>query len=132
MSTPLADLGDYLIANSLATEASLFLGKEPPAEVDPCLTVHEWVQGRPGVTVHDRLRPAVEYPRFRLISRSLQYDVARQQAQTLYEALFQNEVYQNGTRYLGFRPLMTPFDMGPPDPSGRAQIGFILEVQEAA
>ncbi len=124
----LDDVGDLLVDLGVVTDASLFLGIEPPENVDPCLTIYE-APGLSGDHTHDSPVPAIDYPMLRLICRSRDYQAARTLAGQVYDALWLNDLSINDDYYLNIWPMQAPFEMGPPDANNRRQVGMLARAR---
>jgi hypothetical protein len=131
MAALLVDIGGLVAtASSVTLGTTLFLGTLP-ATPDACMAIKEYPGSPPDFVFGDN-NISVEYPRVQVLARGAQddYATARSQAELAYKALGAAVAQSiSGTRYLAFRPLTAPFDLGR-DANNRPIIGFNLLIEK--
>lgn len=131
MAALLVDIGGLVAtACSVTAGTTLFLGTLP-ATPDACLSLKEY-PGSPPDFVFGDTNISVEYPRIQVLSRGApdDYATARAQAELAYKALGAALAQSiSSTRYLAFRPLTAPFDLGR-DGNNRPIVAFNLQIEK--
>jgi hypothetical protein len=131
MAALLVDVGGLVATScSLTLGTNLFLGTLP-ATPDACLAIKEY-PGVPADFVFSEAGIAIDHPRLQVLARGAQddYATARALLETAYQALGATAAQSiSGTRYLAFRPLTGPFDLGR-DGNNRPILAFNLQIDK--
>ena len=105
--------------------------KPPPLPAPgPFITIIETGGAAPLGTHNSPNVPAYVRPSAQIVVRAIDYDVARNKAQAIYDMLFpiRNRVV-NGTWWVSVRMVQEPFDLLP-DEVGRPRVGFNIDVEK--
>lgn len=112
----LDEVADYLVAQGLGIVGTdIFKGMQP-SEPDDCLTILEAGGGPPD------LHWAGDYPGFQILTRAVDYETARTQAEAAFGKLHGlSEAVLGARRYLLIRAVQSPAYIGR-DENGRPEI----------
>jgi hypothetical protein len=106
----LTDVADLLVTDGIVTADQCFLSELPDTPSTPATVVvmYETPGMAPGF-VHGKMGPAYEYPRLRVLVRSIDYETSYNKAQAIFRLLGSVvNTTLGGVWYLRIKPMASP------------------------